>query len=108
MILFSFTLTCNVDISQYIFSEISTVTIEEEKKWGSLYDCRDEITKSLQSVQRLEFELDDYDEVLLSEELNVLLRKKEEINEEMNDLRFVFEYDSGVEDISKFSNAISE
>lgn len=93
------------------FSEISTVTIEEEKKWGSLYDCRDEITKSLQSVQRLEFELDDYDEVLLSEELNVLLRKKKEINEEMNDLRFVFEYDSGVEsliDISKFSNAISE
>ena len=93
------------------FSEISTVTIEEEKKWGSLYDCRDEISKSLQSVQRLEFELDDYDEVLLSEELNVLLRKKGEINEEMNDLRFVFEYDSGGEsliNISKFSNAISE
>ena len=35
-------------------TEISNVTIEEEKKWGSLYDCRDEISRSLHTVQRLE------------------------------------------------------
>ena len=68
-------------------TEISNVTIEEEKKWGSLYDCRDEISRSLHTVQRLELELDSCDEVLLSEELNVLLRKQEELNEEMNELR---------------------
>ena len=38
-------------------------------------------------MQRLELELDSCDEVLLSEELNVLLRKQEELNEEMNELR---------------------
>lgn len=63
------------------------MTIEEEKKWGTLYDCRDEISRSLHTVQRLEVDLDSCDEVLLSEELNVLLRKQEELDEEMNELR---------------------
>lgn len=63
------------------------MTREEEHKWSDLYDCRDEITRALQTVHRLENELEQFDDVLLSEELNVLLRKQEEMELEMSQLQ---------------------
>ena len=67
--------------------DISTVTSEEEWKWGQLYDCRDDIGKALQTVQHLEIELDECDEVLLSEELHILRLKRQEMEEDMSELR---------------------
>lgn len=66
--------------------DISNVTTEEEWKWGQLYDCRDDIAKAVQTVQRLEIELDECDEVLLSEELHVLRIKRQEMEDEMTGL----------------------
>ncbi|XP_067928580.1 ras association domain-containing protein 8-like isoform X2 [Watersipora subatra] len=67
--------------------DISTLTVEEERKWGQLYDCRDEVTKALTTVQHLDVELEDFDEVLLSEEINVLVLRQKEMAEEMTDLQ---------------------
>ena len=63
------------------------MTLEEELKWGKLYDCRDEISKALQAVQHLDIQLEDFDEVLLSEEINVLLLRQQEMREEMADVQ---------------------
>jgi len=40
--------------------------------------------------------LDDYDDVLLSEELNVLLRRRHEINKEMTDMQNEIERHDGL------------
>lgn len=51
------------------------------------------------TVQRLEVELDDFDEVLLSEEINVLLLRRQEMIDEMEDLKL--EVDQYASHISK-------
>lgn len=51
-----------------------------------MYDSRDETSRTLAAIQRLEVELESYDEVLLSEELNVLLRREQEMVGEMEEL----------------------
>lgn len=72
------------------------MTREEERKWSDLYDCRDEITRALQTVHRLDSELERCDDVLLSEELNVLLRRQEEMELEMSELqRRLNKWDAG-------------
>lgn len=68
-------------------ADIAKVTSEEEHKWEELYDCRDEIQRALSTVQKLELELEACDEVLLSEELNVLLRRRDEMDCEINDIK---------------------
>lgn len=87
--------------------EIVAVTNVEEKKWCQLYDCQEEINQALVAIHQLEEELEDYDEVLLSEELNVILRKQAEVQEEINALTHsVKQTDSQLENKTKQSNEL--